>query len=287
MKSSITRRIAAGLAVAAFGVGLAGCSSTADKKTETDAANGASSDLVEVVVGASPSPHAKILKHLEDTGAAAEAGITLKIVEFTDYVKPNEALQAKELDANFFQTVPYLESESESRGFEFEAGEGIHLEPLAIYSSNLKSLADVKEGAKIGVIQDVTNQGRALKLLADNDFITLPSGVEASVVNLKADASANPKNFEFLEVDGPMLVRALQDVDIAVINGNFAQEGGLSPADALAVESADNNPSVNVLVWRKGDASEGVKKLDELLHSAKTKSYIEETWADKSVIPAF
>ncbi|WP_075892099.1 MetQ/NlpA family ABC transporter substrate-binding protein [Actinomyces provencensis] len=281
------RSFAALGAVAALA--LAGCSGGGSSESG-DAASGAaeSGDAVGTVtltVGASPSPHAKILQFVQDN-LAASAGLDLDIVEYSDYIQPNVALADGDLDANYFQTVPYLENYEKENGGDFVAGEGIHLEPLGLFSSKIKDLADFPDGGTIGIIADTTNQSRALALLADNGFVELPSSGDANVNTVK-----KLKDFEFKEVDGPQLVRALEDVDLAAINGNYAQEGGLSlSADALAVESATDNPSVNVLVWNKdasGEKLAAIQKLEELLHSDDVRTFIEQTWTDGSVIPAF
>ncbi|WP_350258096.1 MetQ/NlpA family ABC transporter substrate-binding protein [Scrofimicrobium sp. R131] len=274
---------------AAGALALAGCSTgTSDQSTDqsadqstsqSDAA--ASGETVTLTVGASPSPHAVILQYVQDN-LAADAGLDLKIVEYTDYVQPNEALAAGDLDANYFQTIPYLEEESEARGYDFVAGEGIHLEPLAIYSDKIESLDDLPEGAKIGIINDPTNQGRALALLAENGLVELPASGDVNV-----NTVTKKKDFTFVETEGAQLGRSLADVDIAVINGNFAQEAGLAPADSLAIESTENNPALNVLVWAKGSPKEdSIKKLDELLHSPEVAEFIQQQWPDGSVIPA-
>ncbi|WP_276671089.1 MetQ/NlpA family ABC transporter substrate-binding protein [Schaalia cardiffensis] len=275
------RQILAASAAAALALGLSACSSSADKADSTNGAD--ASGVVTLKVGASPSPHAKILKYV-DENLAAEAGIDLDIVEYTDYIQPNEALKSGDLDANFFQTVPYLKQQAEENGYEFTAGKGIHLEPLAVYSEKLKSLDQLPEGATIGIIDDVTNQSRALALLAEQGLVTLPTdGSDANVHTV-----TKVKKFEFKEVQGPQLVRSLADVDVAVINGNFAQEGGLSPKDAIVVESPENNPAVNILAWANNtNKLDAVKKLEDLLHSDQVKQYIEQTWSDDSVIPAF
>ncbi|MGO3796290.1 MAG: MetQ/NlpA family ABC transporter substrate-binding protein [Pauljensenia sp.] len=281
------RSLAALGAVAALA--LAGCSGGASSESG-DAASGASESgaaagTVTLVVGASPTPHAKILQYVQDN-LAASAGLNLEIKQYTDYVQPNVALADGDLDANYFQTVPYLENYEQEKGGDFVAGEGVHLEPLGLFSSKIKDLADFPEGGKIGIISDKTNQSRALTLLAEKGFLELPASGDVNVSTV-----TKLKDFTFVEVDGPQLVRALDDVDLAAINGNFAQEGGLSlSADALAVESAKDNPSVNVLVWNKdasGEKLEAIQKLEALLHSDDVRTYIEQTWTDGSVIPAF
>ena len=279
MRHSRSLRTLAGLGVAAALV-LSACSS--GSAGSSSSSNGATT----ITVAASPSPHAKILKYIQDN-LAKDAGININIKEFTDYDLPNRALDQGEVDATYHQTVPYLEKAEQQFNYDFTAGKGIHLEPLAIYSSKHKSLDELPEkGGIIGVISDVTNQERALRLLAANGFVEIPASGDVNVYTVK-----KLKNFDFKEIDGPVLVSNLGETDYSVINGNFAQEGGLAPSrDGLAVESPENNPSVNVLVWKtsiSGDKAEAVKKLDELLHSDQVKKYIEDTWKDGSVIPAF
>ncbi len=279
MRHSRSLRTLAGLGVAAALV-LSACSSGSTGSSSSS--NGATT----ITVAASPSPHAKILKYIQDN-LAKDAGININIKEFTDYDLPNRALDQGEVDATYHQTVPYLEKAEQQFNYDFTPGKGIHLEPLAIYSSKHKSLDELPEkGGIIGVISDVTNQERALRLLAANGFVEIPASGDVNIYTVK-----KLKNFDFKEIDGPVLVSNLGETDYSVINGNFAQEGGLAPSrDGLAVESPENNPSVNVLVWKtsvSGDKAEAVKKLDELLHSDQVKKYIEDTWKDGSVIPAF
>ena len=270
---------AIGLAAVAT-LGLAACGGGS---TSSDA-SGSSSDVVTLTVGATPSPHAKILTYINDNLAEAE-GIKLNIVEYTDYVQPNTALNDGELDANFYQTVPYLENAEKQAGYDFEAGAGIHLEPLGIFSNKHQSLDELPDGGTIGIISDTSNQSRALQLLATQGLVSIPEG--DGDVNINTVTKL--KNFDFREVEGPQLVRSLDDFDYAVINGNFAQEGGKSiSSDALVVESPVDNPAVNVLVWKDGsNKAEAIAKLEELLHSPEVKQYIEQTWPDGSVIPAF
>ena len=279
MRHSRSLRTLAGVGVAAALV-LSACSSGSTGSSSSS--NGATT----ITVAASPSPHAKILKYIQDN-LAKDAGININIKEFTDYDLPNRALDQGEVDATYHQTVPYLEKAEQQFNYDFTPGKGIHLEPLAVYSSKHKSLDELPEkGGIIGVISDVTNQERALRLLAANGFVEIPASGDVNVYTVK-----KLKNFDFKEIDGPVLVSNLGETDYSVINGNFAQEGGLAPSrDGLAVESPENNPSVNVLVWKtsvSGDKAEAVKKLDELLHSDQVKKYIEDTWKDGSVIPAF
>ena len=272
---------AIGLAAVAS-LGLAACGGSGSSSDASG--SGSSSDVVTLTVGATPSPHAKILTYINDNLAEAE-GIKLNIVEYTDYVQPNTALNDGELDANFYQTVPYLENAEKQAGYDFEAGAGIHLEPLGVFSQKHKSLDELPNGGTIGIISDTSNQERALRLLATQGLVSIPEGEGDVNVNTVTKL----KDFSFNEVEGPQLVRSLEDFDYAVINGNFAQEGGLSlSSDALVVESPVDNPAVNVLVWKKDSKkADAIAKLEKLLHSDQVKQYIEQTWSDGSVIPAF
>jgi D-methionine transport system substrate-binding protein len=236
-------------------------------------------------VGASPVPHAEILRFI-DEDLAADAGLDLEIVEFTDYVQPNVALDDGSLDANYFQTVPYLEDQEASAGYDFTPLEPVHIEPLGIYSATLTDLAELPDGATVAIPNDPTNAARALRLLEANDLITLADTGDAAPTSL--DIEGNPKNLEISEVEAAQVPRALADVDIAVINGNYAIEADLVPAeDALALEEAEGNPNANLLVVRTGDEDdERIQQLEELLHSDEVRQFIEDTYKG-AVIPAF
>ncbi|MDU5542571.1 MetQ/NlpA family ABC transporter substrate-binding protein [Varibaculum cambriense] len=271
------KKIVAAAGAAGLALGLAACGGS-------DSAGGDT----KLIVGASPDPHAKILRYVADN-LAEKQGIELEVKEYTDYVQPNEALNSGDLDANYYQTVPYFDDQTAKNKWQFEHGKGIHLEPLGIYSEKLKDIKELKDGAKIGIINDPTNQARALKLLADNGLIKLPKDEKQQKVSVIAKSKEyNPRGFELPEVEGPQLVRALADLDIAVINGNFAQLGGKKPSEALILESTKNNPALNILVWKKdSEKTEAIKKLDTLLHSPEVKAFIEKEWADKAVLPGF
>jgi len=240
---------------------------------------------LKVKVGATPVPHAEILAYIRDNLAAA-AGLEIEIVEFTDYVQPNLALNDGTLDANFFQHVPYLDNFNESRGTDLVSIANVHIEPLGIYSKTITDLSQVPDGAVITIPNDDTNGGRALNLLVANGFITLKpdAGYSATV----ADIADNPKNFKIVELEAAQLVRALDDSSLAVINGNYALEGGLIPSqDALALESGDGNPYVNILAVKRGNENdEAILALVKLLNSPEVKAFIEEKYAG-SVLPAF
>ena len=270
------KKIVAAAGAAGLALSLAACGSNSAEDTN------------KLVVGASPSPHAQILRYVADN-LAEKQGIQLEVKEYTDYIQPNEALNSGDLDANYFQTVPYFDEVTAKNKWQFDHGKGIHLEPLGIYSEKIKDIKDVKDGAKIGIINDTTNQARALKLLADKGLIKLPQDEKQQLVSVIAKSKEyNPRGFELSEVEGPQLVRSLADLDIAVINGNFALGGGKKPSDALVLEATENNPSLNILAWKKDSKkAEAIKKLDALLHSADVKSFIEKQYADKSVLPGF
>lgn len=241
--------------------------------------------LLKVKVGASPVPHAEILAYIRDNLAAA-AGLEIEIVEFTDYVQPNLALNDGLLDANFFQHLPYLEDFNAERGTDLVSVANVHIEPLGIYSRTLKDLAAVPDGAVVLIPNDATNGGRALNLLAANGLITLKP--EAGFKATLDDILTNPKNLKITELEAAQLVRSLEDASLAVINGNYALEGGLTPAkDALALESSQDNPYVNILAVRRGnEQNPGILKLISLLNSPEVKNFIESHYAG-SVLPAF
>jgi len=243
------------------------------------------SSTLKVKVGASPVPHAEILAYIRDNLAAA-AGLEIEIVEFTDYVQPNLALNDGQLDANFFQHLPYLENFNANRGTDLVSIANVHIEPLGIYSKTISDLSQVPDGAVVIIPNDDTNGGRALNLLAANGFITLKPDADFSAT--VADIADNPKNLKISELEAAQLVRALDDAVLAVINGNYALEGGLIPSkDALALESSENNPYVNILAVKRGSENdEAILALVKLLTSAEVKAFIEEKYAG-SVLPAF
>lgn len=275
------RSIAALAAVSALA--LSACSSN---DSSSDSTSESSDAVTTIVVGASPVPHAQILQFVQDN-LAADAGLNIEITEYQDYVQPNVALDSKEIDANYFQHLPYLETEIAEKGYTFDHGAGIHIEPYGVYSDTITSLDDLPDNAVVAITNDPSNQARALDLLATNGIITLDD-VDAPTIY---DIADNPKNITFQEAEAPAVAKLLPDVDIAIINGNYALENGLTPSkDAIYLESGEDNPYSNVLVWNsESDAATitAVKKLDELLHSQEVADYITETWPDGEVIPAF
>jgi D-methionine transport system substrate-binding protein len=240
---------------------------------------------VTVRVGATPVPHAEILQFIQDN-LAEEAGIEIEIVEFTDYVQPNLALADGELDANYFQHVPYLEDFSAEHDLDLEPVVAVHIEPLGIYSSEVESLDEVEDGAVVAIPNDVTNAGRALKLLEANGLIVVDP--EVGIAGTVDDVTENPKNLEFVELEAAQLPRSLEDTTLSVINGNYALEADLNPAeDALALEAGEGNPYANVLVVQAGRENDpGIQVLAELLNSPEVEQFIEETYQG-AVLPAF
>lgn len=245
----------------------------------------AAQELITVKVGASPLPHGDILRFIQDN-LAADAGLNIEIIEFTDYVQPNLALADGTLDANFFQHLPYLNDFNAEHNLEIVSVADVHIEPLGVYSRKLSSLDAIPDGGTIAIPNDATNGGRALNLLQSNGLLTLTEGAgSASTVQ---DIIDNPLNLEIKELEAAQLARALDDVDAAVINGNFAIEAGLTPAtDAIVLESGIDNPYANILAVNKGhENDEGILKLVKLLTSPEVRKFIEETY-NGSVIPAF
>lgn len=263
-------------------VALAACGS----KKETagsDAGSAASGENVTLTVGASPVPHAEILNVIKPI--LEKEGVTLIVKEFNDYIQPNVQLYEKQLDANFYQHTPYLDQFNKERGYDLVKAGGVHLEPIGAYSKKIKSADELKDGATVAIPNDATNGGRALLLLAANNVIKLKdgTGVEATV----KDVTDNPKNLKFKELEAAMLPRVLDEVNLAVINTNFALEAKLDPAkDALFIEGKDS-PYVNILVTRPDNKdSDAIRKLAKALNSDEVKAFINDQYKG-SILPAF
>lgn len=271
---------------AATTLALTACSSGDSGSDDAATAGTTENGVTTLKVGASPTPHAEILEFVQDN-LAADAGLNLDIVTYDDYVLPNTALSEGDIDANYFQHLPYYTAQVEEQGYDFDHFDGIHIEPYAVYSNKWDDIDAVPDGAKFGITNDPGNQARALDLLAENDLITLADTGDADPTLL--DIEDNPKNFEFIETAPESLVRALDDVDLAIINGNYALEAGLNPVeDSLLIESGEDNPYANFLAVRAEDKDNpALVKLDELLHSDEVKGFIEERWPDGEVLPAF
>lgn len=237
----------------------------------------------KLTVAATPVPHAEILEAVKPL--LAEQGVELNVRIFTDYVQPNLQVNQKRMDANFFQHKPYLDEFNESRNTQLISAAGVHIEPFGAYSKKIKTLDELPEGASVAIPNDATNGGRALLLLAKAGVIELSP--EAGIAATPRDITKNPKNIRVRELEAATLPRVLNQVDLALINTNYALEAGLNPtADALVIEDADS-PYVNILVINADDKdSPAIKKLVDALHSDTARQFI-ETQYKGAVVPAF
>lgn len=283
-------KIFATLLALTLALSLTACGSKSDDSAKADTTDDAQTEqpaepqeAVTLNVAASPTPHAEILKQC--VPILAEQGIDLQIHEYSDYVVPNTAVEDGDEDANYFQHVPYLDDFNTTRGTHLVSVTGVHIEPMGIYAGRVSSLEDLPDGAVIAVPNDATNEGRALLLLEAQGLITLDdsSNLTATPNNIVD----NPKNLEFQELEAATIPSVLADVDLAVINSNYALGAGLNPTtDALAIESSDS-PYVNVLVVKEGNENnEAIQALVDALHSDTIRDYITETF-DGAVVPAF
>lgn len=242
-----------------------------------------STDMVTLTVGATPVPHSELLNLIKPK--LEEQGIKLEILEFTDYVTPNMALNDKEIDANFFQHAPYMETFANERGIGLVSAGKIHVEPLGLYSKKIKSLDELKDGSVITIPNDPTNGGRALILLENKGIIKLKDNTNLEAT--EKDIAENPKNLVFKPIEAAQLPRTLEDVDASVINTNFALEGNLNPdTDALLMEGSES-PYANIVTVRPEDANnENIKKLVAALQSEEVKQFLEEKYKG-AIVPAF
>ncbi|MBR3318229.1 MAG: MetQ/NlpA family ABC transporter substrate-binding protein [Atopobiaceae bacterium] len=282
-------------AVFALAIALTGCGGSGSTSGESASKESATSDDTVVtpevpldsadkviVVGASPTPHAEILNAAVKPALEAE-GWTLEVKEFTDYVLPNTATEDGELDANYFQHIPYLEDFNEQQGTHLVNVAGVHIEPMRIYAGKTATLSDLADGALVAVPNDATNEGRALLLLEAAGVITLDEN--AGVTATPADIKDNPKNLEFKEVEAATVPTVRADVDIAVINTNYALEAKI-PADEILYTESGDSPYVNVLVVKEGNEnSEKTQALVKAITSKDVKDYIEKTYPDGEVVP--
>jgi len=236
-----------------------------------------------LTVAATPVPHAEILEFVKP--ALAKEGVDLKVKVFTDYIQPNVQVAEKRLDANFFQHQPYLDEFNKAKGTSLVAVTGVHLEPLGAYSSKLKDLKDLPSGANVVIPNDATNGGRALLLLAKAGVITLKD--PTNILSTVKDIATNPKDLKIRELEAATIPRVLTQVDLALINTNYALEAKLDPSkDALVIEGNDS-PYVNILVSRADNKdSDAMQKLAAALHSPEVKQFITEKYKG-AVLPAF
>lgn len=265
-------------------IGIVGCGSQAASPSTSSSSDSANNQQATVLkVGATSVPHAEILNFIKPE--LKKQGVDLQVIEFNDYVQPNLQLDSKQLDANYFQHIPYLEQFNADHHLNLKWIAKVHIEPMGVYSKKYQQLDQITNNATIAIPNDVTNGGRALLLLADKKLITLKDGV--GVKATIHDVVANPKHLQFKELDAAMLPRVLNDADAAVINTNFAIQAKLNPTkDALAIESS-NSPYANVLVVRPEDANNAaIQKLVKALTSPEVKKFIEDKY-NGAVVPVF
>lgn len=271
-------------------LGLAACGGGTSTDTDTNAdtssdadTNGdatANGETITLTVGATPNPHAEILAQVKDDLAAE--GIDLVVKEYSDYVVPNTAVEEGDLDANYFQHTPYMEKFNEENGTHLVSVGKIHYEPMGIYPGLTKTLEELPDGATIAVPNDATNEARALQLLAAQGLIELKE--DAGLNATPNDITSNPKNLQFKELEAAMLPQTASEVDLSVINSNFAMEGGMNPAtDSLASEDADSEAAqtfANIVAVKEGHENDpAIQALVKALQSDKVKDYIEKTYS--------
>ena len=281
MKNTAIRTIA----TAALAIALAGCGAGS-------ASTGTSSTGDKVIkVGATAVPHAEILNDVVKD-VLADAGWTLEVTEFTDYVTPNTALEDGSLDANYFQTLGYMNNQNEENGLHLAAAVGVHIEPMGIYSAKVESLDDLADGAKISCPNDVDNLDRALRLLVQKGLLKDPGTDEhASETTFNGNAELNPHGYVITPVEAANVPNTLDDVDVAVVNGNYALEAGLPASHpALDIEEFDKDTTIartNFLVVKQGnEETEKTKALVEAITSDEVQAYIEDTYKG-AVIASF
>lgn len=257
---------------------------TTENAADTDG-EAATGEKKVITVAATAVPHAEILEAAKPI--LAEQGYDLQITVFDDYVQPNEVVEAGDIDCNFFQHTPYLDSYNAERGTHLVNVGEIHYEPLGIYGGTEKDLSAIPDGATIAVPNDTTNEARALLLLQDNGILTLKEG--AGINATVNDIAENPYNVKFVEMEAAQVSRILNEVSFAVINGNYALDAGLNAqTDALAIETSDSEAAktyVNIIAVKEGnEENEGVQALVKVLKSEEMQKFIEETY-EGSVVP--
>ena len=264
---------------------LSACGSNANE-TPSAGSDDNNTEAVTIKIGATPAPHAEILEVVKPI--LAEQNINLEITVFNDYVTPNTAVEDGSLDANYFQHITYMNGFNESDGTHLVSVGNVHYEPLGLYAGKASTVADLTAGAQIAVPNDTTNEARALLLLQQEGLITLKEG--AGINATKADIVENPKNLDIVELEANQLPVRLQDVDMAVINGNYAIDAGLNVADALAIEDSEGEAGTayaNVLVVKEGhENDDAIQALYTALCSDEVRTYMEETYGG-AVVPLF
>jgi len=275
--------LALGLTASLAACGNTGSGSAASGSAGSASASGsAPAETVTLKVAASATPHAEILNAVKDI--LAQQGIDLQVTEYGDYVVPNTAVEEGSEDANYFQHVPYLDNFNAENGTHLVNAGGIHIEPMGIYAGKTTALSDLAEGAVIAIPNDATNEGRALLLLEAQGLIKLKDS--ANLTATPNDIAENPKNLTFKELEAAMIPNTVEEVDLSVINSNYAMEAGFNPAeDALAIEDA-NSPYVNIIAVKEGNENNpAVLALVEALQSETAREFITTTYGG-AVIPA-
>lgn len=275
-KKSILSVVLAGV----LAIGLIGCGGTGSNGSGAD-----SKDDKVIKIGVTPKPHKEIVDAA--VPLLEKEGYKVEITEFNDYVQPNTAVEEGSLDVNFFQHTPYLNEQVQSRGLHLKSVAAIHLEPMGLYSKKITSLDELKDGSTIAVPNDPSNEARALKLLAANGLIKIKDGE----LVIPADITENPKNLQFSELEAAAVPRAVDDVDAAVINGNYAIEAGFDPtANAIVKEDKDSEaakPYANIVVVKEGNENlEKIQALIKALTSDEVRDFINKEY-NGAVIPVF
>ena len=275
-KKSILSVVLAGV----LAIGLIGCGGTGSNGSGAD-----SKDDKVIKIGVTPKPHKEIVDAA--VPLLEKEGYKVEITEFNDYVQPNTAVEEGSLDVNFFQHTPYLNEQVQSRGLHLKSVAAIHLEPMGLYSKKITSLDELKDGSTIAVPNDPSNEARALKLLATNGLIKIKDGELVT----PADITENPKNLQFSELEAAAVPRAVDDVDAAVINGNYAIEAGFDPTtNAIVKEDKDSEaakPYANIVVVKEGNENlEKIQALIKALTSDEVRDFINKEY-NGAVIPVF
>ena len=286
MKNHIKTFAAAALALTLGACSASTASTAATAAASADASASAAPEVLKVA--ATLDPHSKILEFAKPI-LLEKYNIDLEITVLDDYYVFNKSLNDGEIDANYFQHVPFFDQEVKENGYKISNVGGVHIEPFGFYSKTVKSVDDIPDGATIVISNSVSDHGRILSILAKANLITLKDGVDAISATIE-DITANPKNLKFTEVKPELLTTAYEngEGDLVAINGNYAIQAGLSPAkDAVILETADStNPYVNIVACQAGHENDyKIKSLVEVLQSDEVKQFIKDTWADGSVIP--
>jgi D-methionine transport system substrate-binding protein len=263
----------------AIALGFVACTDSKESKESKETKVEAKQTIIKI--GATPVPHVEILEAVKPLLKAK--GYDLEIVEFTDYVTPNIAVNEGELDANFFQHLPYLTEFNKNKNTELVKTVNVHLEPMGLYSHKIKALSELEDGATIAVPNDPTNESRALDILVKEGLLTFKDVEFKTAI----DIVNNPKNLKIKELDAPQLPRVLDEVDAAIINTNYALSANLNPLkDALIIESKDS-PYANIIVVKKGNENkDSIKALDEVINSEEIRTFIKEKYQG-SIVEAF